>query len=87
MPAAEAVPAAPPATEGATAAVRKAKATQAGWVDPEGKVCPPSHPIKGKLKSRLFHVPGMFAYERTIPDRCYASEDAAAADGLSRARR
>src|SRR5437016_8772426 len=63
---------------------RKVAAT---WVDPEGRVCPPSHPIKGKLKSHLFHVPGMFAYDRTIPDRCYASEEAAEGDGLSRARR
>ena len=72
-----------PATKGAAAP----KTTPEPWVDPEGRVCPPSHPIKGKLKSRLFHAPGMFAYDRTIPDRCYGSEEAAAADGLSRARR
>ena len=63
------------------------KEAEATWVDPEGRVCPPSHPIKGKLKSHLFHAPGMFAYDRTIPDRCYASEEEAEADGLSRARR
>ena len=72
----------PPAKQ--AVATKEAEAT---WVDPEGRVCPPSHPIKGKLKSHLFHAPGMFAYDRTIPDRCYASEDEAEADGLSRARR
>jgi hypothetical protein len=77
----------PSAPTGTAAEAAPASRAEAAWVDPEGRVCPPSHPIKGKLKSRLFHAPGMFAYDRTIPDRCYASEDEAAADGLSRARR
>jgi hypothetical protein len=50
-------------------------------------MCPTSHPIKAKLSSKIFHLPGMFAYNRTQPDRCYASEDAAVADGLRRAKR
>jgi hypothetical protein len=29
----------------------------------------------------------MFAYERTKPDRCYAEESAAEADGLRKAKR
>jgi hypothetical protein len=29
----------------------------------------------------------MFAYERTNPDRCYAAEDAAVADGFRKAKR
>lgn len=57
------------------------------WVAATGRECPPSHPVKAKLASRLYHLPGMLAYERTIPDRCYASEEAAAADGLRRAKR
>ena len=28
--------------------------------------CPPDHRIKAKLRSGLFHEPGMAAYERTI---------------------
>jgi hypothetical protein len=57
------------------------------WVEPTGVVCPPSHPIKAKLSSKLFHLPGMLAYDRCKPDRCYATEAGAAADGLTRAKR
>ena len=58
------------------------------WVEPgtDGS-CPVSHPIKGKLSSKIFHLPGMFAYDRTNADRCYATEVAAEADGLHRAKR
>ena len=58
------------------------------WVAPEPDgSCPVSHPIKAKLKSQLFHLPGMVAYERTNADRCYRDEAAAEADGLTRAKR
>jgi micrococcal nuclease len=57
------------------------------WVEPVGDVCPPSHPVKAKLTSRLYHLPGMFAYTRTRPDRCYGTEAAALADGLTKAKR
>jgi hypothetical protein len=50
-------------------------------------VCPQTHPVKAKLSSKLFHLPGMFAYDRTKADRCYRDETAAAADGLTRAKR
>jgi hypothetical protein len=43
--------------------------------------------VKAKLSSRLFHLPGMFAYNRTKPDRCYSDEEAATADGLTKAKR
>ncbi len=48
---------------------------------------PPSHPVKVKLSSRLYHLPGMAAYGRTRPDRCYQTAEAAEADGFSRAKR
>ena len=57
------------------------------WVDPEGRVCPQTHPVKGKLSSMIFQVPGNFAYERTTPDRCYKSADEAEEDGLRAAKR
>jgi hypothetical protein len=57
------------------------------WVDPEGTVCPKTHPVKGKLSSMIFQVPGNFAYERTTPDRCYKSADDAEDDGLRAAKR
>ena len=58
------------------------------WVEPATDgACPVSHPIKGKLSSKIFHLPGMFAYERTKADRCYAAEADAEADGLHKAKR
>ncbi len=46
-----------------------------------------SHPVKAKESSRLYHLPGMLAYVRTRPDRCYPSAEAAEADGFVRAKR
>jgi hypothetical protein len=57
------------------------------WVDPDGNICPATHPVKGKLSSGIFHLPGMAAYERTSPDRCYRDDEAAEAEGLRRAKR
>ena len=57
------------------------------WIDPTGTVCPKTHPVKGKLSSMIFQVPGNFAYERTTPDRCYKSPDDAEEDGLRAAKR
>ena len=57
------------------------------WVEPVNGACPPSHPVKAKLASRLFHLPGMAAYARTRPDRCYLDADAAEGDGFTRAKR
>jgi hypothetical protein len=57
------------------------------WVDPKGTVCPKTHPVKGKLSSMIFQVPGNFAYERTTPDRCYKTADEAEDDGLRAAKR
>ena len=58
------------------------------WVAPDpGGICPTTHPVKAKLSSKLFHLPGMFAYARTNPDRCYRDEATAEADGLRKAKR
>lgn len=57
------------------------------WVEPEGSMCPSAHPVKGKLSSMIFHLPGMVNYERTMPDRCYSSAETAQADGLRPAKR
>ncbi|MGH9055356.1 MAG: hypothetical protein ACRDYY_05755 [Acidimicrobiales bacterium] len=60
----------------------------APWVDPPGDgPPPPTHPVKVKLSSKLYHLPGMAVYERTRPDRCYATAEAAEADGFLRAKR
>jgi hypothetical protein len=84
-PAAAAGQAAPPEPETASAATKTAPAK--AWVDPQGSFCPSSHPVKAKLASGIFHLPGMTAYERTTPDRCYADPESAEADGLRKAKR
>jgi micrococcal nuclease len=75
--------AAPAATPKGTAAAP----TTTAWVDPEGKICPSSHPVKAKLSSGIFHVPGGLSYDRTNPERCYVDAAAAEADGLRASKR
>jgi hypothetical protein len=62
-----------------------APVTVAPWVD--GAVAPGTHPVKAKLKSGIYHLPGMLNYERTVPDRWYRDAAAAEADGLRPAKR
>ncbi|MEZ5178600.1 MAG: hypothetical protein R2746_10070 [Acidimicrobiales bacterium] len=57
------------------------------WVKPVEGACPEGYPVKAKLSSGIFHLPGMAAYGRTTPDRCYASAEDALADGLRAAKR
>jgi hypothetical protein len=83
-----------PATKSAAkkAAVKRAPAKKAAkaapaWVEPSGGVCPTGHPVKAKLASKIFHLPGMLNYERTNPDRCYRDPATAEADGLRPAKR
>ena len=58
------------------------------FVDPgDDGACPLTHPVKAKLTSGIYHVPGGGNYERTKPDRCYSSAEAAEADGLRPAKR
>jgi hypothetical protein len=60
----------------------------AKWVPPDSQGdVPGGHPVKAKLRSRLYHLPGMVAYARTHPDRCYATPEDAEADGFKRAQR
>jgi hypothetical protein len=79
-------PADPPATKPKPPPKPKA-AKPAPWVDPVDGECPPTHPIKAKMSSGIYHVPGGFNYERTRPDRCYRDEAAAEADGLRPSKR
>ena len=57
------------------------------WVEPVDGACPATHPVKGKPGSGIFHMPGGLFYDRTVPDRCYRSAEAAEADGLRPAKR
>ena len=57
------------------------------WVEPDGGACPATHPVKAKLASGIFHVPGGANYDRTNADRCYLSVEAAESDGLRPSKR
>jgi hypothetical protein len=57
------------------------------WVPPDDGSCPASHPVKAKVESGIFHLPGSVHYTRTRPDRCYRDAAAAEADGLRSPRR
>lgn len=69
------------------ATAKRATVGSRAWVEPSDDACPPSHPLKAKLSSKIFHRPGGLSYDRTTPDRCYADEAAAEADGLRAAKR
>jgi len=48
--------------------------------------CPSTHPIKGNFTTRsgercIFHMPGQRFYQKTQPERCYASPEEAESDG------
>lgn len=61
--------------------------TGSGWVSPgDDGSCPPSHPVKAKESSGIYHVEGGASYERTNADRCYLSPTTAEADGYRAAK-
>lgn len=52
------------------------------WVEGDGsRDCPPNFPIKGNANSMIYHQPGESSYDVTIPEICFASEDAAQTAG------
>ena len=79
----------PPAPVEARPAAQAPVATlDDAWVPPDdASDTLTSHPVKAKESSRLYHLPGMLAYQRTRPDRCYMTAEAAEADGFVRAKR
>src|SRR6266511_3963626 len=56
------------------------------WLAPVDGQCPDGYPIKANTQSGIFHVPGGRSYDRTTPERCYASAEAAMADGYRQAK-
>jgi hypothetical protein len=56
------------------------------WVPPVDGACPSGYPVKGNANSRIYHVPGGRFYDRTVPERCYASAADAEADGYRAAK-
>lgn len=80
-PVAPAVPPAPAAAEDTT------PGPASTWVAPVAGGCPEGYPIKAKASSRIFHIPEGAFYGRTVPDRCYPTVGAAAADGFRASKR
>jgi hypothetical protein len=61
--------------------------TEPHWAEPIEGTCVPGYPVKGKVASGIYHVPGGLSYGRTIPDRCYATPADAESDGLRPAKK
>jgi hypothetical protein len=64
----------------------RAEGAATTWVLPVDGGCPAGYPIKANDRSHIFHVPGGRSYDRTVPERCYASTDDAVADGYRAAK-
>ena len=57
------------------------------WAPPlDNGECPPGYPVKANANSGIYHVPGGRSYNRTVAERCYASAEAAEADGYRPAK-
>jgi len=67
-------------------AAPQAFAPAAAWVPANDGTCPLTHPVKANDSSKIFHVPGGRFYDRTRPERCYATPEAATADGYRAAK-
>ncbi len=52
----------------------------------DAAAAPEGFPVKVKVSSGIFHVPGGRFYERTNPDRWYATAAAALADGYRQSK-
>lgn len=83
-PTAEPSPAA--ASPAAAAAAQPWVDSQMKWVAPVDGGCPEGYPVKANDNSGIFHVPGGRFYQRTVPERCYATADDALADGYRQAK-
>lgn len=87
-----------PAPTTAPAAPTEAQAptpgpTSAG-VAPTRDGCPAEAPIKGNIVGRgdndgerIYHIPGGASYDRTKPERCFPTEEAAQQAGFRKAER
>jgi hypothetical protein len=77
----------PPPDPGVPAPVVAPARVAAPWVEAGDPSALPGHPVKAKLKSGIYHLPGMLNYDRTVPDRWYRDAASAEADGLRAAKR
>ncbi len=62
-------------------------AAMSTWViGTDDAAAPDGFPIKVKVSSGIFHLPGGRFYDRTNPDRWYATAEAAIADGYRQSK-
>jgi len=71
----------------ATASAPTAAPATGPWIEPDDGSCPLTHPVKAKLSSGIYHLPGGGNYDRIRAERCYVDADAAIADGLRAPKR
>jgi hypothetical protein len=68
----------------ALASIQAAAAAHGGAVPGDGThECPVSYPIKGNMPVMRYHKPGQPSYDRTIPEVCFQSAEAAEAAGFT----
>ncbi len=65
---------------------------QLGVTPSDAWTCPSSHPIKGNFTTYtgercIYHLSGGSFYQKTKPERCYATEEEARQDGCRRSKR
>ncbi len=65
---------------------------QLGVPPKDAWTCPTTHPIKGNFTTYsgepcIYHMPGGQFYDKTKPERCYATEEEARKDGCRRSKR
>ena len=77
----------PPVPRPAAAALPKVETIEAFTHPDTDGTCPATYPVKAKVTSGIYHLPGGGNYDRTKPDRCYVDAEAAEADGLRAAKR
>jgi hypothetical protein len=58
----------------------------AGWIEASDRDPPESHPVKVKMSSGIYHVPGGSSYDRTRADRWYRDTATAESDGYRAAK-
>lgn len=85
-PVVEPVETTPPVVGAAEIGTKGATPADAPWVAPTDGVCPLTHPVKLNESSGIFHLPGGRFYERTKPERCYITPEAAEADGYRKSK-
>jgi large subunit ribosomal protein L17 len=77
-----------PEAKSADVADVQSDAGEGQWLPSDGDHdCPEEFPIKGNANSRIYHLPSGASYNATIPNICFATEEAADAAGFHAAKR